>query len=445
MSAVQPIESVKVDKSLQLEIDTARVFEPLLVRSRYKAAHGGRGSGKSHFFAEKIVEECCARPGLRVVCIREVQKTLKESAKKLIEDKIQKYDVGHLFTVLDNEIKTPGGGTIIFQGMQDHTAESIKSLEGFDIAWCEESQSLSKRSLQLLRPTIRAEGSELWFSWNPRHESDPVDKLFRENTPSDAVVVEANWFDNPWWPDVLEMERQDCLANEPEQYEHIWEGGYITVAEGAYYAASINKAKKEDRIGRVGRDVLHLVNLFCDIGGTGAKSDAFTIWASQFIGKSVNCINYYEAIGQTIDEHLAWMWENDYEQNRVKIWLPHDGTTNDRVYRVSYESQFREAGYTVETIKNQGVGAASLRIAAGRKLFPRCWFDEEKCGPGLKALGWYHPKIDHDRNLDLGPDHDWSSHGSDSFGLMAIAYKEPEKYDDIKKLRKTRRTDWRTA
>ncbi|MAC32216.1 MAG: PBSX family phage terminase large subunit [Haliea sp.] len=434
MGAAEPID---------LDIATARVFHPLLQPSRYKGAHGGRGSGKSHFFGGLVVERCLMEPGLRVVCIREVQKSLKESAKKLIEDKIQEYGVGHLFAVLDNEIRTPGGGLIIFQGMQDHTSESIKSLEGFDIAWVEEAQTISKRSLQLLRPTIRAEGSELWFSWNPRHESDPVDVLLRTNPPTDAIVVRANWNDNPWFPAVLEAERQDCLRDEPEQYDHIWDGGYVTVAEGAYFAHKLIVARQEGRIGNVGRDELQQVKLFCDIGGTGAKSDAFSIWAVQFIGKEIRAINYYEAVGQSIDEHLAWMWSNRFTPDRSKIYLPHDGTTNDRVFDVSYESQFRKAGYDVEVVKNQGAGAAMMRIEAVRNVFSRCWFDETQCVAGLKALGWYHPKIDEVRGVDLGPDHDWSSHAADSFGLMAISYREPVTHQQTRRQRRPA-PDWRT-
>jgi phage terminase large subunit len=242
----------------------------------------------------------------------------------------------------------------------------------------------------------------------------------------------------------LEQERLDCLRDDPAQYAHIWEGGYVTVAEGAYYADKLAAAKAQGRIGRVGRDELFQVKLFCDIGGTGARSDAFTIWAAQFIAKEIRLINYYEAVGQPIDEHLAWMWENDYTPDRAEIWLPHDGVTGDRVYAVSYESQFRKAQYNVRVIKNQGTGAATMRIEAGRNIFPRCWFDEEKCKGGLKALGWYHPKIDTDRGIDLGPDHDWSSHGADSYGLMAIAYEEPvTNAQNIKKFRQGRRSDWR--
>lgn len=219
-----------------LEIQTPRVFLPLLEPSRYKGAYGGRGSGKSHFFAELGVERCLLRSGSRGVCIREVQKTLKESAKRLIEDKITALDVGDQFDVTLNEIKTPGGGVILFQGMQDHTAESIKSLEGFDWAWVEEAQTLSARSLEMLRPTIRAPGSELWFSWNPRSAQDPVDQFFRgENPPQDAVVVRANYSDNPFFPRELEGERLHDQQANPVRYGHIWLGEYEPMAIGAIW------------------------------------------------------------------------------------------------------------------------------------------------------------------------------------------------------------------
>ena len=191
-----------------LQIPTARVVQPLLAPARYKGAHGGRGSGKSHFFGELIVEECQAVKGTRAVCIREVQRTLSQSSKRLVEDKIQALGLGQGFKIFHDRISTPGDGLVIFTGMQDHTAESIKSLEGFRIAWTDEAQTMSGRSLSLLRPTIRDEGSELWFSWNPRRKSDAVDDFLRTKKPEGSVVVQANWRDNPWWTKVLEDERR---------------------------------------------------------------------------------------------------------------------------------------------------------------------------------------------------------------------------------------------
>lgn len=175
-------------------------------------------------------------PGTRWACIREVQKSLEQSVKRLLEDKIEKLGVGKLFDVQKFEIKTPGDGVIIFQGMQNHTAESIKSLEGFDGAWVEEAQSLSQKSLDLLRPTIRKEGSEIWFSWNPREDTDPVDVFLRgEKLPPGAVVVQANYSDNPFLPEVLKAELEYDKRRDPDKYRHIWLGEYIQNSEARVF------------------------------------------------------------------------------------------------------------------------------------------------------------------------------------------------------------------
>ena len=212
------------------------VFDAFMAPSRYKALYGGRGSAKSHFFAEAMVANAAMNNGFRAVCIREVQKSLKESAKRLIEDKIQAFGLGDRFSVLNDSIKTPGGGAILFQGMQDHTSESIKSLEGMNVAWAEEAQTLSDRSLELLRPTIRAPGSELWFSWNPRAASDPVDAFFRdENPPESAIIRKINYDNNRFCPAELEAERLHDKAHNPHRYAHIWLGEYEPMAIGAIW------------------------------------------------------------------------------------------------------------------------------------------------------------------------------------------------------------------
>lgn len=222
--------------SSTLKIPTPRKFVPLLKPSRYKGAHGGRGSGKSHFFAEMLVERALMQPGLRAACVREVQKSLKNSVKLLVEDKIRRLGVISSFEILEAEIRTPGGGVIIFQGMQNHTADSIKSLEGFDVAWVEEAQSLSQRSLDLLRPTIRKPGSELWFSWNPNKPTDPVDVLLRgENPPSDSVVIEVNWNDNPFLPDELKADLEDDRRRDPDKFLHVWQGHYALNSEARVF------------------------------------------------------------------------------------------------------------------------------------------------------------------------------------------------------------------
>lgn len=405
-----------------LRIETAPVFEPLLKPSRYKGAWGGRGSGKSHFFAELLIEESLLNPGLRAVCIREVQKSLKESAKRLIEDKLKQFNLGEKqgFRILQDRIETPGNGVVIFQGMQDHTAESIKSLEGYSRAWIEEAQTLSARSLGLLRPTIRAEGSELWFSWNPTRKSDPVDLMLRgEEQPSDAIVVRANWSDNPWFPAVLEQERQDCGRTQPDQYPHIWEGEYATVLTGAYYARHLAEAKAQGRIGKVQPDPLMEVKAFWDIG----FNDATSIWVAQFVGREIRVLDYYEASGQPLSAHLGWLRDRGW--SRVVCVLPHDGAHGNTVTGIRFEDHIRQAGFQAYSLENQGKGAAMKRIEAARRLFPSIWFNAETTQPGIDALGWYHEKRDEARNIGLGPDHDWSSHAADAFGLMCVAYEAP--------------------
>ena len=411
-----------------LEIKNAAVFDPLLPPSRYKGAWGGRGSGKSHFFAEMLIDDSLYERGLLSVCLREVQKSLKDSSKRLIETKLADFRLSEVdgFKVFKDLIQTPGDGVITFQGLQDHTAESIKSLEGFKRAWMEEAQTISGTSLNLLRPTMRAPGSEIWASWNARRKTDPVDVMLRGlEQPTGAVVVKANWRDNPWFTDELEQERQDCLRMQPDQYEHIWEGGYITIAEGAYFAKVLGEARAEGRItDEVARDPLMTVRAFFDIGGTGQKADACAIWIAQFVGTSIRILDYYEAVGQELSEHVHWLRSRGYES--AKITLPHDGAQNDKVVRVSYASALREAGFAVDVFPNQ-IGAKMIRIDAARRLFPSMRFHATRCEAGLEALGWYHEKKDDQRNVGLGPEHDWASHGADAFGLLALSYEEPRK------------------
>lgn len=417
-----------------LQIDTAAVFEPLLAPARYKGAYGGRGSGKSHFFAGLACEDALAFPGesgegLRMVCIREVQKSLKHSAKSLIEAKLTEYRLGEAqgFKVFNEVITTPKDGLVIFQGMQDHTADSIKSLERFHRAWVEEAQTLSPTSLSLLRPTIRWEDkgrglqSALWFGWNPRRKADPVDKLLRGNSlPTGSAVVRANWSDNPWFPAVLEQERQDCLRDEPDQYDHIWEGGYVTAVSGAYFARELAQCRQDGRIGRVAADPLMTLRAYWDIGGTGAKADACAIWIMQFVGPQVRVLDYYEAVGQPLAMHVQWLRSKGYD--KAQMVLPHDGASNDKVFSVSYKSALQSADFDVRVIPNMGAGAAMQRIEAVRRVLPSCWFEDEATEPGRDALGWYHEKIDEKREVGLGPDHDWSSHAADAFGLGAADY-----------------------
>jgi phage terminase large subunit len=218
-----------------LHITTPRVMAPLLQPARYKGAWGGRGTGKSHFFAEMLIERAVMRR-TRAVCVREVQRSLGQSVKLLIEDKIRLWGLQNVFRIMNTHIESPHGGVFIFNGMQNHTAESIKSLEGYDIAWVEEAQALSQRSLDLLRPTIRAPGSELWFTWNPRRPTDPIDALLRGPVlPPEAVVVRTSYRDNHFFPDVLRQEMEWDRSRDIDKYQHIWEGEYERHSESRVF------------------------------------------------------------------------------------------------------------------------------------------------------------------------------------------------------------------
>lgn len=415
-----------------LRIQTARNFRPLLEPARYKGAHGGRGSGKSHFFAGLLIEESLAEKGLLSLCIREVQKSLQQSAKRLIEAKLSEFGLGEAdgFRIFRDVIETPGDGLISFHGMQDHTAESIKSFEGFMRAWVEEAQTLSAASLNLLRPTIRAPGSEIWASWNPRRRSDAIDLLLRGSPPTATAVVSANWSDNPWFPHVLEQERRDCLRDMADQYDHIWEGAYATVLSGAYYAELLAKARQDGRLGAVPRDPLMPMKAFWDIG----VRDATAIWIAQFIGREIRVLDYYEAVGQPLAAHLDWLRSKGY--GAATCFLPHDGAKEDAVTAIRFQDHIASAGFAVETVANQGKGAALKRIEIARRLFAALWFNEAACSAGLDALGWYHEKKDEARGIGLGPEHDWSSHAADAFGLMCVAYEAP-RGPDWKRLPRT--------
>lgn len=224
------------DTGSTLQINTPRWAVPVVSgAARYKGAHGGRGSGKSHLFGEHLIELCSIQK-IDAVCVREIQKSLNQSVKKLLENKIVDLGVQHLFEVQRDQILSSHGGRIIFQGMQNHTAESIKSLEGYDIAWVEEAQTLSQHSLDLLRPTIRKPGSELWFTWNPRNATDPVDALLRGiEPPPNSVIIPVNYEDNPWFPDVLRDEMEYDKKRDPEKFQHIWRGAYLKNSEARVF------------------------------------------------------------------------------------------------------------------------------------------------------------------------------------------------------------------
>ena len=400
-----------------LHLKVSEVFEPIWKPSRYKAVFGGRASGKSHALAQMLVVRCVTNPGTRVLCAREVQKALRESAKQLIEDKITELEAPG-FQIMNDEIRTPGGGRIVFQGMNRQTTDSIKSYEGFDISWVEEAHGLSKTSLQLLRPTIRKPGSELWFSWNPTRKADAVDHFFRgENPPQNAIIVPANWSDNPFFPAEMEAERLHDLAFSPS-YRHTWQGEYATVVEGTYYASQLEMARQEGRITELAYDPILERRAYFDLGW----SDSTTIWICQMKGQRIHAMDYIEGSGQELGYYINEMRRRGHGD--ALCYLPHDGAHHH--VGKSVDEHMKEAGFRTKIVPNQGRGAAMQRIEAARRLFPRIWFNAPNTDAGVEGLMAYHERRDDKREIGLGPLHDWSSNPADSFGMMCQVYEEPK-------------------
>lgn len=402
-----------------LNIATPRVFLPLLKPARYKGAHGGRGSGKSHFFAELAIEEHLSAP-YRRVCLREIQKSIKQSVKLLLEDKIKVLNVSDHFEVLESEIrviKGPGaGGIIIFQGMQNHTADSIKSLEGYDRAWLAEAQAFSQRSLDLLRPTIRKEGSEIWADWNPETEDVPIDKLLRgENKLQNAIIVEANWRDNPFFPDVLRAEMEADKARDYDKYLHIWEGHYRRTLDGAIYAKEIRKLYEDNRVTIVRPIAGKPVETFWDLG----KRDHTAIWFAQMQLGEYRILDFYQNTGERLEHYADVIRNRGYTLGN--IWLPHDAD-QERITGDTPAQAMRKMFPNISVRVIPRMAKKSIGIEAVRRIFPNCYFNHDTTKEGLKALGAFKYDVDHDTGgYSTNPLHDENSDAADAFAQLALS------------------------
>lgn len=359
-----------------------------------------------------------------VLCCREFMNSLDDSSMEEIKAAIRSEPwLESFFEIGEKFIRTKDGRvSYSFIGLS-RNVDSIKSKARVILCWVDEAEPVKEISWQKLIPTVREHNSEIWVTWNPESRRSSTHQRFRESQSDDMKIVEMNWRDNPWFPGVLETERQRDMRDRPDSYEHVWEGDFVTVAEGAYYAACLTAAKQAGRIGRVAADPLMTYRAYWDIGGTGAKADATAIWIAQFIGREIRVLDYYEAQGQPLATHVQWLRDKGY--GKALCVLPHDAQHGAAVYDVTYEGALRSAGFDVQVVPNQGKGAAMARVEAGRRLFPSIWFNEDTTSAGREALGWYHEKRDEARGIGLGPEHDWSSHGSDAFGLLCVSYEKP--------------------
>jgi phage terminase large subunit len=406
---------------------------------RDAAFYGGRGGAKSHSVGGALVLQAAQTPR-RVVCAREIQESLKDSVKQLIEDKISDYGLESHFSALKDETRGANGSKFVYKGMW-RNPDALKSLEGADDFWGEEANRFSPRSIRMVRPTMRKPGSRMIWTWNPEFDHDPIDRLFRgplgppppsTDYPLGSLVREVSFKDNPWFAQSpLQAEMENDYRIQPEMAEHIWGGSYVKAVEGAYFTKQLQAAWEEGRITMVAPDPIIRRRAFWDLG----RRDATAIWIAQFVGQKINVIDYIEGRGQELSYYTAELRSRGHGD--ALCVLPHDGVHVTLIAPGSAEQQLRAAGFSVEIVTNQGKGAAMQRVEAARRLFPKIWMDEDNTAGGRKALAAYHERRDDNRNVGLGPEHDWASDPADAFGLMCVAYEEPRVKREARRERPT--------
>lgn len=409
----------------------AKLVPVFLGPAMYRGAWGGRGSAKTQSFAKMSAVrgmQCAAagQTGL-VVCGREYMNSLADSSFAEVKHAIASEPfLAHTYEVGDTYIRTKDKRIeFAFAGLR-HNLASLKSKGRIRLLWVDEGESVSGSAWDVVDPTVREEGAEVWCTWNPGRKKSATHKRWRENPPPESKIIELNWRDNPFFPSTLNKKRLYDLEKRPDQYEHIWEGGFVSVVEGAYFAKQLAQTRLKNRIMALEADDVLPVYAFFDIGGAGKKADATAIWLVQFVGPQIRVLDYIEGQGQPVSYFITEAISRGWK--RAIVRTPHDGA-NVLPTGKNYVDYWRDAGFeTMDPVPNQGVGAAKLRIEAVRRIFPNVFFNNtEAVEGGLEALGWYHEKRSpDDRNIGLGPEHDWSSHGADAFGLMAIVYETPD-------------------
>lgn len=386
------------------------LFEP----ARYKVARGGRGSGKSWGFARALLVIGAQRP-TRVLCAREVQKSIQQSVHQLLKDQIGELGLGAFYEVLATEIRGKNGTQFFFSGLSDMTAESLKSFEGIDIVWCEEAQAITKNSWDILIPTIRKDASEIWITYNPQLESDETHKRFTMNPPPDCVNVELNYTDNPYFPAVLEAERKHAQATmKAEEYAHIWEGKCKPAVEGAIYFDQMAQADK--RIGAVPHDGQLKTHAVWDLG----FNDSMAIILAQKVSSEVRIVGYIEGTQRTLADYSAELKALRLDGQAVnwgKVWLPHDGFATRHQTGKSDAKVMEALGWKVERVPQIDVESG---IGRARELFPRVYFNKERTARLIECLKRYRRHVSTTTGEPGKPMHDEFSHGADAFRYLAM-------------------------
>lgn len=389
------------------------LFEP----ARYKVLYGGRGGAKSWGVARALLI-LGAQKKLRIACGREIQKSISDSVHHLLKEQISELGLSSKYRIFETYIEGTNGTLFTFHGLKSNVV-SLKSIEGIDIFWAEEAQTIGKTSWDTLIPTIRKEGSEIWITFNPELDTDETYRRFVLRPPTGAIVRKINYKDNPWFPSVLEQERLDCLAASEDDHDHIWNGETRKTLEGAIFARELREAYATNRVMRVPYDQAHPVQTVWDLG----RADMTAIWFVQMVGYEFRLIDYYQNRGFALGHYIKTLREKPYSYGTH--WLPHDAQNEQLVSEQTIEEQMR-AAFGQNAVSIVPKTSVAQRIDAGRTVFNRCVFDAEACAQGLNVLGRWKYKVNPDtKQWSKDPDHDEYSHGGDAFTYMAIAVTAP--------------------
>jgi phage terminase large subunit len=389
----------------------------LFDKARYKVYYGGRGAGKSHSAAKALLI-LGAKSQIRVLCAREYQTSIKDSVHKLLCDQIELMNLHGFYEITQSSIRGKNGSEFAFVGLKNNVA-NVKSYEGVDYCWVEEAQTVSRHSWNTLIPTIRKEGSEIWITFNPELETDETYQRFVVRPPEQAVVQKINWSDNPWFPEVLALEKDSLKSRDPSAYQTVWEGLCRLTVDGAIFANEMQVAELDGRITKVTYDPTKPVHAIFDLGW----ADSTAIWFLQFVGMETRLIRYHEDSQKTISHYLALMQTYGYMYDT--LWLPHDAQNKTLASNgKSIEEIVRAAGYKTRIIERTPVADS---INAARTIFRNCWFDRENCYDGLQCLRHYRYDVDPETGqFSRQPLHDIYSHGADAFRYIGLMINEPK-------------------
>ena len=394
----------------ELRLKLPEKLEPLFRPARYKVAYGGRGSAKSWSFARALLF-LGWQERQRILCAREIQRTIADSVHRLLADQLEPLNLSGFYEVTDNAIRGKNGSEFLFAGLRQQDVHKIKSFEGVDKCWVEEAHVVTKRSWEILIPTIRKEGSEIWVTFNPELDTDDTYRRFVEKPPPGAVVVEINWRDNPWFPEVLVQEKEHLKRTDPEAYENVWEGKPASSLPGAIYRHEIAKVVSDRRIRPVPYDPMLKVHTVWDLG----FNDSMFVIMAQRLRSEIRVIDCIEDTGRVLADYVAELEKRRYRWGID--WLPHDAEHKDYKYGTDAVEIFRRLNRNPYVVPNVGL-EQGIRVA--RTVFPRVYFDEDKAERLVECLRRYRRAIPVTTEEPAKPLHDEYSHGADAFRYMSL-------------------------